>query len=69
MATREMATLDANEKRMKRNSSRMKSDDAYNKGKTATQSRFSKLELLKPLPRGKAAQETWRPSKRKASGR
>lgn len=69
MATREEATLSANSNRMKRNHDRMASDDAYNKGKKIPQIRFSRLEQIKELPRGKAAQETWRPSKRKASGR
>jgi hypothetical protein len=70
MATRLDATFEANSKRMNRNSTRMSSDTAYNKGKPATEARFTRLEQLKRLPRGKAASETWRPSKRsKDSGR
>jgi len=62
MATREQATLDANSKRMARNETEMRKP-------ISQQTR--PLELLKELPRGKAANETWRPSKTrsKASGR
>ena len=71
MATRQDATFSANDKRMNRNSSRMAADTAFNKGKSDTQARFTRLETLKKIPRGKAAQETWRPPAKKArsSGR
>jgi hypothetical protein len=65
MATRLEATLSADEKRMRRNSEKIASDDAFNKGKAATKARFSRLEELKPLPRGKAANEKWEPPSKK----
>lgn len=62
MATREQATMSANDKRMKRNDAAF-SD--WSPGKPAP-----RIEQLKHLPRGKAAQQQWRPSKRsKSSGR
>lgn len=56
--TREQATMSANGRRMNRNETRM----ASGKGD---------LEFLKKIPRGKAANETWRPAKKKgrSSGR
>ncbi len=62
MATREAATLSANSKRMGRNSAEM--------AKPLSQQRPEKMEMLKKIPRGKAAQETWRPAKKaRSSGR
>ena len=61
MATREQATLSANEKRMNRNSAEM--------AKPLEKQRPEKFEMLKRIPRGKAAQETWRPPARSKKAR
>ena len=66
MTTRAEATIEANDKRMIRNSSKIAADDKFNKGKPVTAAHFSYLEQLKACEPAKTPTSSGRKTQQKS---